>query len=114
LNQDPGSQFGGSLTTTNRPRCARTIRTCRSLAASDPVGEVAAVWLAREFLVDVYAVRNLDRARHRLIVFFQHAAEAEIRDSPGSLTPSTPGPTRFTPSFVIAVRATQLPAKYAD
>jgi transposase len=48
------------------------------LAAGDPDGEVAAVWLARELLVEVYAAEDLAHAKRRLIVFFQHAADAEI------------------------------------
>lgn len=48
------------------------------LAAGEPDGEVAAVWLARELLVEVYAAEDLAHAKRRLIVFFQHAADAEI------------------------------------
>jgi transposase len=48
------------------------------LAAGDPDGEVAAVWLARELLAEVYAARDLAHAKRRLIVFFQHAADVEI------------------------------------
>jgi len=48
------------------------------LAAGDPDGHVAAVWLARELLSEVYAARNLAHARRRLIVFLQHAADAEV------------------------------------
>lgn len=50
------------------------------LAAGDPDGEVAAVWLARELLVEVYAARDLAHAKRRLIVFFQHAANADIHE----------------------------------
>ena len=48
------------------------------LAAGDPDGEIAAVWLARELLSEVYAAPNLPAAKRRLIVFFQHAADADI------------------------------------
>jgi transposase len=48
------------------------------LAAGDPDGEVAAVWLARELLAEVYTARDLAHAKRRLLVFFQHAADAEI------------------------------------
>ena len=48
------------------------------LAAGDPNGEVAAVWLARELLAEIYAARDVAHAKRRLVVFFQHAAEAEI------------------------------------
>lgn len=48
------------------------------LAAGDPDGEVAAVWLARELLVEVYGAVDLAHARRRLIVFRQHAADADV------------------------------------
>ncbi len=48
------------------------------LAAGDPDGEVAAVWLAREMLAEVYAARDVAHAKRRLIVFLQHAADADI------------------------------------
>jgi len=48
------------------------------LAAGDPDGEIAAVWLARELLSEAYAANGIAHARRRLIVFFQHAADAEI------------------------------------
>ena len=48
------------------------------LAAGDPDGGVALVWLARELLVEVYAAEDLAHAKRRLVVFFQHAADAEI------------------------------------
>ena len=50
------------------------------LAAGDPDGEVAAVWLARELLAEVYAAPDLAAAKRRLIVFFQHAADADIAE----------------------------------
>lgn len=48
------------------------------LAAGDPDGEVAAVWLARELLSEVYTAVDLAHAKRRLIVFFQHAADAQV------------------------------------
>ncbi|MEO5724283.1 MAG: ISL3 family transposase [Ilumatobacteraceae bacterium] len=48
------------------------------LAAGDRDGEIAAVWLARELLSEVYTANGLAHARRRLIVFFQHAADANI------------------------------------
>jgi transposase len=48
------------------------------LAAGDPDGHVAAVWLARELLSEVYTAVDLAHAKRRLIVFFQHAADAEV------------------------------------
>jgi len=48
------------------------------LAAGDPDGEVAAVWLARELLSEVYTAHDLAHAKRRLIMFFQHAANVEI------------------------------------
>ncbi|MGH9132746.1 MAG: ISL3 family transposase [Ilumatobacteraceae bacterium] len=48
------------------------------LAAGDPDGEVAAVWLARELLVEVYSAVDPAHAHRRLIVFLQHAADAEV------------------------------------
>jgi transposase len=48
------------------------------LAAGDPDGEVAAAWLARELLAEVNTAADLTTARRRLIVFFQHAADADV------------------------------------
>ena len=48
------------------------------LAAGDVDGEIASVWLARELLSEVYAAVDLAHAKRRLIVFFQHAAEANV------------------------------------
>ncbi len=36
------------------------------------------MWLARELLAEVYAATELAQATRRLIVFFQHAADAQI------------------------------------
>ena len=48
------------------------------LTAGDPYGEVGAAVLAKELLREVYAARDLAHARRRLIVFFQHCADAEV------------------------------------
>ncbi len=48
------------------------------LAAGDPDGEVAAAILAKELLREVYSAVNEAHARRRLIVFFQHCADAEV------------------------------------
>lgn len=48
------------------------------LAAGDPDGEVGAAVLAKELLREVYAAVDEAHARRRLIVFFQHCADAEV------------------------------------
>ena len=48
------------------------------LAQGDPDGEVGATILAKELLREVYASVDLAHARRRLIVFFQHCADAGI------------------------------------
>ena len=48
------------------------------LAAGDPDGEVAAAILAKELLREVYTAVDEAHARRRLIVFFQHCADAEV------------------------------------
>lgn len=48
------------------------------LAAGDPYGEVGAAIVAKELLREVYTARELAHARRRLIVFFQHCADAEV------------------------------------
>jgi len=48
------------------------------LAAGDPYGEVGAAVMAKELLREVYTARDLAHARRRLIVFFQHCADAEV------------------------------------
>lgn len=50
------------------------------LAEGDPDGEVGAAWVAKELLRDVYQAVDLAHARRRLIVFFQYAAEIEVRE----------------------------------
>lgn len=48
------------------------------LAAGDPYGEVGAAILAKELLREVYTAVDVAHARRRLIVFFQHCADAEV------------------------------------
>jgi transposase len=48
------------------------------LAAGDPYGEVGAAVMAKELLREVYATRDSAHARRRLVVFFQHCADAEV------------------------------------
>ncbi len=50
------------------------------LAEGDPDGEVGAAWVAKELLRDVYQAVDLAHARRRLIVFFQYAAEIDVRE----------------------------------
>jgi transposase len=50
------------------------------LAAGDPYGEVGAAIAAKELLREVYAARDLTHARRRLIVFFQHCADADVAE----------------------------------
>jgi transposase len=48
------------------------------LAAGDPDGEVGTAILAKELLREVYTAADVAHARRRLIVFFQHCADAEV------------------------------------
>lgn len=48
------------------------------LAAGDPDGEVGAAILAKELLREVYSAVDQAHARRRLIVFFQHCADADV------------------------------------
>jgi transposase len=50
-------------------------RLCDGLDAGDPDGEMAAAWVAKEELRNVYKARTLPDARRRLVVFYQHCAE---------------------------------------
>jgi len=50
------------------------------LAAGDPNGEVAAAILAKELLREVYPAVDEQHARRRLIVFFQHCADADVAE----------------------------------
>ena len=49
-----------------------------TLSTGDPDGEVAAAWLAKELLREVYAATSEAHARRRLIIFFQYCAEVDI------------------------------------
>jgi transposase len=48
------------------------------LADGDPDGEVGAAVLAKELLREVYSAVDEAHARRRLIVFFQHCADADV------------------------------------
>ncbi len=48
------------------------------LATGDPDGEVGAAILAKELLREVYSAIDVAHARRRLIVFFQHCADADV------------------------------------
>ncbi len=48
------------------------------LNAGDPDGEVAAAILAKELLREVYTAADVAHAHRRLIVFFQHCADADV------------------------------------
>jgi transposase len=50
------------------------------LAAGDPDGEVGAAIMAKELLREVYAAEDLAQARRRLVVFFQHCADADVAE----------------------------------
>src|SRR5690606_7976088 len=50
------------------------------LAAGDPYDEVSAAILAKELLREVCAARDVAHARRRLIVFFQHCADAQVAE----------------------------------
>lgn len=53
-------------------------RMMAALAVGDPDGEVAAAYLAKELLREVFAAVDLAHARRLLIVFFQWCADAEV------------------------------------
>jgi transposase len=55
-------------------------RVVRLLQAGDPDGEVAAAYLAKELLREVYASRGLRRARRRLERFYTHCGRADVRE----------------------------------
>ena len=48
------------------------------LAAGDPDGEVAAAWVAKEYLRAVYAAVDAAHARRRLVAFYQYCADADV------------------------------------
>ena len=52
----------------------------RGLDEGDRFGEVAAAWLAKELLREVYAAADLAHARRRLTAFYQWCAEAEVAE----------------------------------
>jgi len=49
-----------------------------ALAEGDPDGETAAAILGKELLREVYAAPTIQRARWRLVRFYEYAAEAEV------------------------------------
>lgn len=53
-------------------------RMMAALAVGDPDGEVAAAYLAKELLREVFAAVDVAHARRLLIVFFQWCADAEV------------------------------------
>lgn len=55
-------------------------RVVRLLLAGDPDGEVAAAYLAKELLREVYAARTLRTARRRLRTFYRHCTRSEVRE----------------------------------
>ncbi|GIU90352.1 MAG: hypothetical protein KatS3mg010_1451 [Acidimicrobiia bacterium] len=62
------------LTDTQRERIVTLLR------AGDPDGEVAATYLAKELLREVYAARSLRTARRRLERFYEHCDNASVRE----------------------------------
>ena len=50
------------------------------LEAGDPTGEVAAAYLAKELLREVYATTDIVEAHHRLHAFHKHCRHAEMRE----------------------------------
>ena len=50
------------------------------LEAGDPSGEVAAAYLAKELLREVYATTDADEATRRLRRFYDHCRSAEVRE----------------------------------
>ena len=55
-------------------------RVVRLLLTGDPDGEVAAAYLAKELLREVYAARTLRTARRRLERFYRHCDRSEVRE----------------------------------
>lgn len=62
------------LTDTQRERVVTLLR------SGDPDGEVAATYLAKELLREVYAARSLRTARRRLQRFYEHCDHASVRE----------------------------------
>jgi transposase len=50
------------------------------LEAGDPTGEVAAAYLAKELLREVYATTDIGEAERRLAAFHAHCRRAEVRE----------------------------------
>lgn len=61
--------------------------TCRG----DPYREVEAIVLGKEFLREVYSVPSLQRARWRLVRFYEYVAGRVCPSLPASLQPSPLG-----------------------
>lgn len=55
-------------------------RMLERLEAGDPAGEVAAAYLAKELLREVYATTDVDEAGMRLGAFHDHCRQAEVRE----------------------------------
>lgn len=55
-------------------------RVTGGLAEGDRWGEVAAAYIAKELLREVYAASDAAHARRRLQVFYQHCAEADVAE----------------------------------
>ena len=49
-----------------------------ALAAGDPAGEVGATIMGKELLREVYDAPSLQRARWKLVTFYQHVADAQV------------------------------------
>ncbi len=50
------------------------------LEPGDPDGEVSAAYLAKELLREIYATIDPIHARHRLVAFYQHVADADVAE----------------------------------
>lgn len=50
------------------------------LAEGDPDSDVGAAWVAKELRRDVYAAVDEAHARRRLILFFEHCADADVAE----------------------------------
>jgi len=79
------------------------------LAAGDVDGVIAAVWLDRELLSEVYANKGLAHRKRRLIVFFQHAADADVAELTASPPPSIAGVQRSSSTTLSVARPTGRP-----
>jgi transposase len=61
-----------------RLTAAQETRIWAGLHAGDPDYEVAAAWVAKELLRDVYAEADLGRARRRLLAFYEWVADVDV------------------------------------